>query len=236
MLLLRLLFSFLTTGEFKVRLPDGRLQVTSYQADEQGFRPKISYEIDPLFVPPPPAIGFTPEPKFIRRPPPRDYEAPELKYLPPTINYDPRTEGRPAPTLLTPAPPPSYAALELDYAPPPASYAPPPGSYAGPTPTPARDISARPKVTYLPPALPQPPKRYSVPDIGYDPSQHHDTSPLINYRPRDVDNYGNYISPDIYTPSSIERHDIPDSEVRTLFSNATELYRASEMRTLLNNF
>jgi hypothetical protein len=222
---------FLTTGEFKVRLPDGRLQVTSYQADDQGFRPKISYEIDPLFVPPPPAIGFTPEPKFIRRPPPRDYEAPELKYLPPTINYDPRTEGRPVPTLLTPAPPAhSYAALELDYAPPPASYAPPPasyapppGSYAGPTPTPARDVSVRPRVTYLPPALPQPPKRYSVPDIGYDPRQQHDTSPLINYRPRDVDNYGNYISPDIYTPSSIERHDIPDREVRTLFSNPIEL-------------
>ena len=66
--------------------------MTSYQADDKGFRPKISYEIDPLFVPEP-VIAFTPEPKLVRRPPPRDYEAPELKYLPPSINYDPRYCG-----------------------------------------------------------------------------------------------------------------------------------------------
>merc|ERR1712051_642235 len=53
---------YVKNGEFKVRLPDGRLQITSYQADEAGFRPKISYEIDPLFVPPPaePIIPFIP--------------------------------------------------------------------------------------------------------------------------------------------------------------------------------
>jgi len=176
-------------GEFKVRLPDGRLQVTSYQADDKGFRPKISYEVDPLFVPTPPIIGFTPEKKLIRRPPPRDYEAPELKYLPPTINYDPRAIPQtPGPALLTPSPP-------------------------APTP--------QPSVTYLPPVPPQPSKSYSVPDRSqyqappnnYDSRQYHDTTPLINYQPRPaVDSYANYLSPDIYTPSSIERHDIPDEE------------------------
>jgi len=209
-------------GEFKVRLPDGRLQVTSYQADENGFRPKISYEIDPLFVPKgPPVIGFTPQPKFIRRPPPRDYEAPELKYLPPTINYDPRSESRP--TLLTPlaaptpTPYPSVNYLPPDqpdtYLPPqqPQTYLPPqqPQTYQPPQ-QPQTYQSPQQPVTYLPP---QPPKRYSVPDIDYGThSQYHDTSPLINYRPRNVDNYGNYLSPDMYTPLSNQRQDVPDRE------------------------
>lgn len=35
---------FIFKGEYKVKLPDGRLQVISYIADEYGFRPKITYE------------------------------------------------------------------------------------------------------------------------------------------------------------------------------------------------
>merc|ERR1712038_957135 len=83
---------YVKNGEFKVRLPDGRLQITSYQADEAGFRPKISYEIDPLFVPPPaePIIPFIPDKKFIKRPPPKSYDAIPQSYVPPSINYDPR--------------------------------------------------------------------------------------------------------------------------------------------------
>ena len=34
----------LTQGEYKVKLPDRRKQVVSYEADELGFRPRISYE------------------------------------------------------------------------------------------------------------------------------------------------------------------------------------------------
>ena len=30
-------------GEFKVQLPDGRVQVTSYEADDYGYRPIITY-------------------------------------------------------------------------------------------------------------------------------------------------------------------------------------------------
>ena len=30
-------------GEFKVQLPDGRVQVTSYVADDYGYRPHITY-------------------------------------------------------------------------------------------------------------------------------------------------------------------------------------------------
>lgn len=34
----------LTKGEYKVKLPDGRVQVVSYEADHAGFRPRVTYE------------------------------------------------------------------------------------------------------------------------------------------------------------------------------------------------
>lgn len=33
-----------TYGIYSVLLPDGRKQIVEYEADEQGFRPRISYE------------------------------------------------------------------------------------------------------------------------------------------------------------------------------------------------
>lgn len=32
------------TGEYNVLLPDGRKQIVKYQADTEGYKPKISYE------------------------------------------------------------------------------------------------------------------------------------------------------------------------------------------------
>ena len=164
-------------GEFKVRLPDGRLQVTSYQADERGFRPKISYEIDPLFVPPPPQIGFTPEKKLVRRPPPKDYSAPEYNYLPPTINYDPRGQHhKPAHDILTPvSPSPSQSYL-------------PPQKSAIPARPPSQSYSV-PNYGYTP--------QYDdlEPLINYLPRK-----PTPSHAPA-----GNYLSPDLFAP--IERKD-----------------------------
>ena len=34
----------LTKGEYKVKLPDGRVQVVSDEADHYGFRPRVTYE------------------------------------------------------------------------------------------------------------------------------------------------------------------------------------------------
>lgn len=31
-------------GEYHVLLPDGRMQIVEYEADEEGYRPKIRYE------------------------------------------------------------------------------------------------------------------------------------------------------------------------------------------------
>ena len=48
-------------GEFKVKLPDGRLQITSYLADDDGYRPQITYTYDgdadvPIIVKKPPVL------------------------------------------------------------------------------------------------------------------------------------------------------------------------------------
>lgn len=32
------------TGQYNVLLPDGRKQIVEYQADTEGYKPKISYE------------------------------------------------------------------------------------------------------------------------------------------------------------------------------------------------
>lgn len=32
------------TGEYNVLLPDGRKQIVAYEADTEGYKPKISYE------------------------------------------------------------------------------------------------------------------------------------------------------------------------------------------------
>ena len=144
------------SGEFKVRLPDGRIQVTSYQADEAGFRPRISYEVDPLFVPQAALGGFTPEKKVIKRPPPRNYDDTSLKsYLPPPINYDPR-DARPKPshTLLTPDPPlPAYQS--------PTEYQDPSPNYGPPT------------RTYSPPNIDYQAQKYAPPPIHYEPAYNH---------------------------------------------------------------
>merc|ERR1719412_508625 len=43
----------LTKGEYKVKLPDGRVQVVSYEADHAGFRPRVTYEGTSVAEPPP---------------------------------------------------------------------------------------------------------------------------------------------------------------------------------------
>lgn len=35
---------FIIIGEYKIKLPDGRVQITSYEADDHGYRPTIAYE------------------------------------------------------------------------------------------------------------------------------------------------------------------------------------------------
>lgn len=36
-----------TNGEYRVKLPDGRLQIVSYKADKNGYKADVRYEVDP---------------------------------------------------------------------------------------------------------------------------------------------------------------------------------------------
>ncbi|KAL1502307.1 hypothetical protein ABEB36_007473 [Hypothenemus hampei] len=36
-----------TNGEYRVKLPDGRLQIVSYKADKEGYKADVRYELDP---------------------------------------------------------------------------------------------------------------------------------------------------------------------------------------------
>lgn len=142
--------------------------MTSYQADDKGFRPKVSYEIDPLFVGPPPGpIAFAPEKKLVKRPPPKDYSAPEINYLPPSINYDPRDQ------ILTPTPQPSYL--------PPS----PKPTYLPPKPV------TPPSINYLVPKINYETQQdLYTPLINYSPRGHHKSDDYhdLSYRRSDLDN------------------------------------------------
>ncbi|XP_045106329.1 pro-resilin-like [Portunus trituberculatus] len=45
-----------TSGSYRVFLPDGRLQVVTYTARPGGFVAEVKYEGEPVFPPPPPFI------------------------------------------------------------------------------------------------------------------------------------------------------------------------------------
>ena len=129
-----------------------------FAKDEAGFRPRVSYEIDPLFDPIQATGGFTPVKKVVRRPPPKNYDDASLtSYLPPPINYDPRT---PKPNvLLTPDPPPLPA-----YSKPPVikpSHAEPLSHYGPPT------------RTYTPPDIDYQVQKYAPPTIHFEEVYNH---------------------------------------------------------------
>ncbi|XP_071517555.1 uncharacterized protein [Panulirus ornatus] len=106
-----------TTGHYYVVLPDGRIQVVKYTADDQGFVAEVSYDEDagdvkrippppppaPVLPPPPPpgppAPVFPPPPVFVPAPkpapppppPPRPHypqpPTPYRPYFPPHHHY-----------------------------------------------------------------------------------------------------------------------------------------------------
>ena len=156
-------------------LPDGRVQIVSYEADDDGYRATVSYEGEPAYPAPdqynaqPGVIlgGAPPADVFHALPPVKADKnhaifdlKPHLKAVtpkPPSLltydDYEYYDEPTPAllPTKIAPTPKPTYVSLS----PKPHSYTPKPTPYAyTPTPAPYSPSPTPHVTTYAPPVTP----------------------------------------------------------------------------------
>merc|ERR1711993_107140 len=66
-----------TTGDYRVNLPDGRVQIVSYSAGPDGYVADVKYEgeaaypEEPAYKPPPPAPAYNPAPAPVYKPAPK---------------------------------------------------------------------------------------------------------------------------------------------------------------------
>eukprot|EP00096_Caligus_rogercresseyi_P016773 TRINITY_DN96_c0_g1_i2.p1 TRINITY_DN96_c0_g1~~TRINITY_DN96_c0_g1_i2.p1 ORF type:complete len:275 (+),score=34.19 TRINITY_DN96_c0_g1_i2:55-879(+) len=105
-----------TAGEYRVNLPDGRVQIVSYSADSNGYVADVKYEGEPTY----------PEPSY--KPAPVPYKPAPVAYKPALVAY------KPAPVAYKPTPAP-YKPAPVAYKPAPVAYKPTPTPYK-PTPAP----------------------------------------------------------------------------------------------------
>lgn len=149
---------YTTSGEYRVALPDGRIQIVTYTADENGYHADVKYEgvavpnpiPPPLNTPPhPPPVAPTPLPHIPPKPTiivkPTPLPPAPLPHIPPTpsIGY-PKSlpdikKHAPLPAKFLPTPPSKYHHIP--------KYTPAPRHYA---PTPKYLPKALPRADYLP--------------------------------------------------------------------------------------
>ncbi|XP_068229114.1 uncharacterized protein [Palaemon carinicauda] len=180
-----------TRGEYRVSLPDGRIQIVSYVADENGYRAKVSYEssgsspvvAEPLKYAPRP----NPSPGYGRRRRPRPYHGGRPKHL-----------HRPKGPYHPPTP-------ETHYAPEPAEvpYHPPPPSPSLPSlissPIP-HYLSPKPKVHSIP--------GYVAPKVSYLPTSIPHLNKPSPYSPSPIPHHSTP-EPHLHIPSPIPHHSTP---------------------------
>ncbi|XP_023331627.1 DNA-directed RNA polymerase II subunit rpb1 [Eurytemora carolleeae] len=142
-----------TRGEYTVALPDGRLQLVSYFADEDGFHATVTYEGEPSY---PTHEEYSRSPKSYR----------ESNRVEDTNTVFAKPTPQPAPYSPTPA---AYSPTPTPYSPTPAPYSPTPAPYS-PTPAP---YSPSP-VPYSPTSAPYSPSpapiKYSPTPAPYSPT------------------------------------------------------------------
>merc|ERR1712141_579598 len=108
-----------TGGEYRVNLPDGRVQIVTYKADENGFVADVKYEGEATY-PEEPAYKPAPKPAYKPAPAPAYKPAPKPVYHKPApAPYHPAPAYKPHPAPYHPAP--AYKAAPV-YHPAPAPY------------------------------------------------------------------------------------------------------------------
>merc|ERR1712223_207935 len=95
-----------TAGEYRVNLPDGRVQIVSYTANADGYVADVRYEGEATYpvYNPPPAPAYKPAPAPAYKPAPKPAPAP---YKPAPAPYHPAPVHHAAP-VYHPAPAPAY--------------------------------------------------------------------------------------------------------------------------------
>ncbi len=88
-----------TQGEYRVALPDGRTQIVSYVADENGYVADVRYEGEAQYPPAPAPSSYkpAPAPSYKPAPAPSYKPAPAPSYKPSPAPYKPEPSYAPAP-------------------------------------------------------------------------------------------------------------------------------------------
>jgi len=125
-----------TQGEYRVNLPDGRVQIVSYTAGPEGYVADVTYEgtaVYPEETPYKPAPAYAPAPAPVVKvaPAPAPYKpAPVVKVAPAPVVYKPApvpvVKVAPAPVVYKPAPVVKVAPAPVVYKPAPVYHKPAP--------------------------------------------------------------------------------------------------------------
>jgi hypothetical protein len=106
------LFTFLSQGEYKVNLPDGRVQTVTYRADANGgFVADVAYEGEAAF-PPEPAEGYG---NTYKKTKPNSYEGAPVPSGPKYSPAAPAPKSAAAAPKYVPAPAPNNESAPAPY-------------------------------------------------------------------------------------------------------------------------